>query len=280
MDVWIPHLSHRNDCAINKSPPEDWQEVTVPKIGQTVRLAYSICDGVLYYDGSSGEIINIYYGTDENLYKILLDKAENPIILSRSDFKVEQYLKLPMWSSMFQFRWHSDSLWLTKKDNIKIMSDLGFRIYKNEEWGYFFGIDGAGYNFYESHWIPLYNKINIKYSEKENISRFEPKNIPLPDESISNKDLECYGYLWGGMFPLCKVSAEKLFHENLPIYKLYSDDTECLIYHFSEIKDHSENGGLFGVEKGDWETYLKTCKIISSEKNAEKIDNLRRRSML
>lgn len=35
------------------------------------------------------------------------------------------------------------------------MSQCGFRIFRSEEFGYFFGIDGAGYDFYEAHWIPL-----------------------------------------------------------------------------------------------------------------------------
>lgn len=36
------------------------------------------------------------------------------------------------------------------------MADCGFRVYKQEDYEYIFGIDGAGYDFYESHWCPLY----------------------------------------------------------------------------------------------------------------------------
>ena len=43
----------------------------------------------------------------------------------------------------------------------------GFRIYESEEFGYFFGIDGAGYNFYDSHWIPLYDARGLKWHREE-----------------------------------------------------------------------------------------------------------------
>ena len=46
------------------------------------------------------------------------------------------------------------------------MSECGFRIYKHEEWGCFFGIDGAGYNFYDAHWIPLYKARGLKWHDE------------------------------------------------------------------------------------------------------------------
>ena len=33
--------------------------------------------------------------------------------------------------------------------------------------GYIFGIDGAGYDFYEDHWIPLYKERGIQWHDKE-----------------------------------------------------------------------------------------------------------------
>ena len=61
---------------------------------------------------------------------------------------------LPMWGTMWTL---SDSLleeWI--KENIEIMQELGFRVYESEDLGILLGIDGAGYSFYEAHWIPLY----------------------------------------------------------------------------------------------------------------------------
>ena len=47
------------------------------------------------------------------------------------------------------------------------MSNCGFRIYESEEFGYFFGIDGAGYDFYESHWEPLYKARGLHWHDPQ-----------------------------------------------------------------------------------------------------------------
>ena len=47
------------------------------------------------------------------------------------------------------------------------MADCGFRIYESEEFGYFFGIDGAGYSFYEEHWIPLYKQRGLQWHKTD-----------------------------------------------------------------------------------------------------------------
>ena len=54
---------------------------------------------------------------------------------------------------------------LAYADGIRVMSDCGFRIYQHEEWGYFFGIDGAGYDFYSEHWIPLYKSRGLQWHD-------------------------------------------------------------------------------------------------------------------
>ena len=63
---------------------------------------------------------------------------------------------LPLWGMMWSFDVAIDNDWLAKKCNQKLMAECGFRIYEQEDYGYIFGIDGGGYDFYESHWIPLY----------------------------------------------------------------------------------------------------------------------------
>ena len=60
-----------------------------------------------------------------------------------------------------------DNYWLEEKDGITRMSQCGFRILESKEFGYFFGIDGAGYDFYESHWIPLYNEHGLKWHDTQ-----------------------------------------------------------------------------------------------------------------
>lgn len=74
---------------------------------------------------------------------------------------------LPIWGVMWSFGDSCDDYWLEEENGIEIMSKLGFRIYHHEEFGYFFGIDGAGYDFYSEHWIPLYKARGLHWHKEE-----------------------------------------------------------------------------------------------------------------
>ena len=63
---------------------------------------------------------------------------------------------LPICSKMYSFSHPKDNQWLNNPANLQKMADCGFRIYKQDDYGFIFGIDGAGYDFYVLHWIPLY----------------------------------------------------------------------------------------------------------------------------
>lgn len=132
---------------------DDWQEVTTPRV----------CDRVYCFDSETyGEVVDI----DNNDYTINLDDGTE-ITLSISDFEVERYDLLPMWGTMWSFGNGLDDEWLSDYDGIKLMSECGFRIFYSGEFGYFFGIDGAGYDFYEAHWIPLYEARGLHWHEEE-----------------------------------------------------------------------------------------------------------------
>ena len=77
----------------------------------------------------------------------------------------EYYEPLPMWGTMWQFDDSCDGFWLEEKGGIKILAECGFRVFESDEFGYFFGIDGAGYDFYEEHWIPLYKARGLRWHE-------------------------------------------------------------------------------------------------------------------
>lgn len=47
-----------------------------------------------------------------------------------------------------------------------VVSASARSIYSHEEFGYFFGIDGCGYDFYEAHWLPLYNKRGLQWHDE------------------------------------------------------------------------------------------------------------------
>lgn len=104
----------------------------------------------------------------ENAYVIELGNNEL-IVLEPEDFEVERYEFLPMWGAMWTFGENLDDMWL-EDIGLQLMADCGFRIYQQEDFGYIFGIDGAGYDFYEEHWIPLYKARGLQwhdYSQEE-----------------------------------------------------------------------------------------------------------------
>ena len=74
---------------------------------------------------------------------------------------------LPMWGTMWSFGDSADDYWLEEEDGLELMAKCGFRIYEQEDFGYLFGIDGAGYSFMEAHWIPLYKARGLHWHEEE-----------------------------------------------------------------------------------------------------------------
>ena len=140
-----------------EAEPDDWREVTAPDEGDRVYVLST---------GERGEVVKSYGNgkyrveiedTDEDV-----DKAVN---VDQEDLEVEYEDLLPMWRKIWGFGDDSDEDWLEKEDGIRVMSECGFRIFHHDEWGYFFGIDGAGYNFYEAHWIPLYKARGLHWHD-------------------------------------------------------------------------------------------------------------------
>lgn len=80
-----------------------------------------------------------------------------------NDFS-EKY-DLPMWGTMWTFGETLDDEWA--KENLETMRECGIWVYESDELGILFGIDGAGYDFYESHWIPLYKARGLKWHTEE-----------------------------------------------------------------------------------------------------------------
>ena len=71
------------------------------------------------------------------------------------------------WGWMFHPECSVDEEWIRK--NIEDVEECGFLIYDSDETGILLGIDGAGYDFYSSHWIPLYKKRGLKGHDEEAI---------------------------------------------------------------------------------------------------------------
>lgn len=131
--------------------PDGWKEITKPAVGHKVFVGN---------DEHSGEII----GRKGKKYIVAMDSGEE-ITLDEHEIDPWFYNKLPMWGTMWSFHDPCDQYWLEEKDGLQKMSDCGFRVFEHEEYGIFFGIDGAGYDFYESHWTPLYKARGLHWHD-------------------------------------------------------------------------------------------------------------------
>lgn len=74
---------------------------------------------------------------------------------------------MPMLGWMWSFGDSADDWWLEEQDGIEKMEECGFRVYEHEDYGYYFGIDGAGYDFYDAHWIPLYKARGLQWHDED-----------------------------------------------------------------------------------------------------------------
>lgn len=74
---------------------------------------------------------------------------------------------MPMWGTMWTFGDSLDDEWIADPKNLEKARQCGIWVYESNELGVFFGIDGAGYDFYESHWIPLYEARGLKWHAEE-----------------------------------------------------------------------------------------------------------------
>ena len=135
----------------------DIVEVTPPAINDRVYV---------FDNGEYGEITD--YTTDDDgndIYTIRLDNDDEITTTDINGFEVQHDDFLPMWGTMWAFDSNFDTEWL--EENLQLMANCGFRIYESEDYGYIFGIDGAGYDFYEAHWIPLYKARGLMWHDKE-----------------------------------------------------------------------------------------------------------------
>lgn len=93
-------------------------------------------------------------------YEEYLDSFEQPVLEITEDYADI----LPMWGVVWTFENKLDEDWAY--EHLEEMANCGFRIYESDELGLFFGIDGAGYDFYTAHWIPLYIKRGLQWHEE------------------------------------------------------------------------------------------------------------------
>lgn len=166
---WVREFNRFPEDMISKlmeADPDSWMEITRPTVGNTVEL-FDIPtvdeDGDEYYgSGREGEIVEV---VEDGKYIVELYGDGTRVTVEENELEVEREEYLPMWGWMWQFGDDLDVWWLEEKGGLQIMSDCGFRVYQSDDWGYFFGIDGCGYDFYTEHWCPLYLKRGLQWHE-------------------------------------------------------------------------------------------------------------------
>ena len=82
-------------------------------------------------------------------------------------------------------------------------------------------------------------------------------DIPVPDPAISREALLSFGYTDDNMLPLTKSRAAELFMQDIPVYCIYTDNSESLIETPEALRQYD---GMFGIEKADWAKALESFK--------------------
>ena len=133
----------------------EWKELTMPTVGDGVEI-----------DGRTGEIVSVLGDEDERRYVVRFDDDGSMNDFRRDAFDVVYEDVLPMWEVMWTFGDGLDDDWL-EHGGIEALSECGYRVYDIEDLGYCFGIDGAGYDFYKEHHIPLYKRRGLCWHDND-----------------------------------------------------------------------------------------------------------------
>jgi hypothetical protein len=69
------------------------------------------------------------------------------------------------WSTLFAPRDRLDQNWIL--EHAEAVAKLGLYVFQSEDYGCLLGIDGAGFDFDEAFWIPLYRLRGLKWHDFE-----------------------------------------------------------------------------------------------------------------
>lgn len=132
---------------------EGLEDITPLKIGETYHL----------YD-TEEEVEVVGYDPSSDLYTVQLEDGSEKAI-ERFEVSENNYMgcELPMWGTM----WLIDRNYWGK--HVQELADSGFTVFDmKDENKLLVGIDGAGYDFFEAHWEPLYDAMGYKWHLQEN----------------------------------------------------------------------------------------------------------------
>jgi antirestriction protein ArdC len=113
-------------------------------------------------------------------------------------------------------------------------------------------VDGDGNLVLDDVWNgfdDLKEHFESRAAEEQWIDEPIQHDYPMPDPTVSIDDRNAYGYTADELLPLSKEQAAELWEQDLPVFILYPDNTEAMIFDIEEMKNHD---GLFGIETADW----------------------------
>lgn len=82
------------------------------------------------------------------------------------DYVIDDCADIPMWGTLFLI----SDIWLEEfvREHMHEVAELGFVVIESYEYGdLFLGVDGAGYDFYEAHWTPLYDLCKFNWHNED-----------------------------------------------------------------------------------------------------------------
>lgn len=166
-ELWVNGFDEIDIGMIDKLmmlEPDDWEEVTLPSLSDRVYVYDMPAD--VETDERYGDIVGIE--TDEGelshaIYDIRLDDGTH-VSVNSGCFDVEREDEI---LCAWQFSDAIDKHWIAEQDGIEVLSRCGFRVLRSGQFGYFFCIDGSGYDYYKAHWIPLYKASGREWHDPE-----------------------------------------------------------------------------------------------------------------
>lgn len=159
---WVSEFNEVPPGVVNLLKAEtEMTEITPPAAGDLIRLI----ERPEGYDGGAeeGEIVS---RLPDGRYKVRM-WDEQDVAIPEEDFYVIREYETPIWGTMWAFGDSLDNYWLSDPAHLQAMADCGFRVFEQEDYDYLFGIDGAGYDFWESHWCPLYRVRGLRWHDPD-----------------------------------------------------------------------------------------------------------------
>ncbi len=150
-------------------------------------------DSVCFWDGTNlkdetydgyGEIEKI----DNEKVVVRVSSTGDKVVVDKGRVEVEGREWFPAWYILFQPKDNTDEYFI--RENLQKVADCGFRIYEHDDYGIYLGIDGAGYDFYEAHWIPLYRSRGLQWHDERTEHTADDIRKMLADAGVSSEIIE------------------------------------------------------------------------------------------